>query len=145
MALPTVVSVAEDAISSVPASMKDGSLAVGATDWQTMKSVTVPASFSGVSAAVLLGIGRAMGETMAATVMISHTRELPEPTLYNVFDSTETLTTLIASSYGHVTPGELFWSALFAAGVFLLVIVTGLGIVSQIIEQRMKRKLGGKE
>jgi len=145
MALPTVVSVAEDALSSVPGSMKNGSLAVGATDWQTMKSVTVPASFSGISAAVLLGVGRAMGETMAATVMISHTRQLPEPTVYNVFDSTETLTTLIASSYGHVTPGELFWSALFAAGVFLLVIVTGLGIVSQIIEQRMKRKLGGKE
>ncbi|MFW5928812.1 MAG: phosphate ABC transporter permease subunit PstC [Halobacteriota archaeon] len=145
MALPTVVSVAEDALSSVPDSMKNGSLAVGATDWQTMKSVTVPASFSGISAAVLLGVGRAMGETMAATVMISHTRKLPEPTLYNVFDSTETLTTLIASSYGHVNPGELFWSALFAAGVFLLVIVTGLGIASQLIEQRMKRKLGGKE
>ena len=145
MALPTVVSVAEDALSSVPGSMKNGSLAVGATDWQTMKSVTVPASFSGISAAVLLGVGRAMGETMAATVMISHTRELPEPTLYNVFDSTETLTTLIASSYGHVTPGDLYWSALFAAGVFLLVIVTGLGIASQLIEQRMQRKLGGKE
>jgi len=141
MALPTVVSVAEDALSSVPESMKDGSVAMGVTDWQTMKSVSVPTAFSGISAAVLLGVGRAIGETMAATVMIAHSRRLPEPTTYNVFDSTETLTTFIAASYGHVTPGELFWSALFAAGVFLLVIVTGLGIVSQLIERRMHRKL----
>jgi phosphate transport system permease protein len=141
MALPTVVSVAEDALSAVPESMKDGSVAMGVTDWQTMKSVSIPTAFSGISAAVLLGVGRAIGETMAATVMISHSRRLPAPELYNVFDSTETLTTFIASSYGHVTPGQLFWSALFAAGVFLLVIVTGLGIVSQLIEQRMHRKL----
>ncbi|QSG04720.1 phosphate ABC transporter permease subunit PstC [Halapricum desulfuricans] len=145
MALPTVISVAEDALDAVPSAMKDGSLAVGATDWQTMQSVTVPAAFSGVSAAVLLGIGRAMGETMAATVMISHSRRLPEPTGYNVFDSTETLTTFIASSYGHVTPGETFWSALFAAGVVLLVIVTGLGIASQLVEMRMQRKLQGNQ
>lgn len=141
MALPTVVSVAEDALSAVPESMKDGAVAMGVTDWQTMKSVSIPAAFSGISAAVLLGVGRAIGETMAATVMISHSRRLPEPELYNVFDSTETLTTFIAASYGHVTPGQLFWSALFAAGVFLLLIVTGLGIVSQLIERRMHRKL----
>jgi phosphate ABC transporter membrane protein 1, PhoT family (TC 3.A.1.7.1) len=67
MALPTVVSVAEDALSSVPESMKSGSLAMGTTDWQTMTSITLPAAFSGVSAAVLLGVGRAIGETMAAT------------------------------------------------------------------------------
>ncbi|PCR91142.1 phosphate ABC transporter permease subunit PstC [Natrinema ejinorense] len=144
MALPTVVSVAEDALSAVPESMKDGSLAMGATEWQTMKSVSVPTAFSGISAGVLLGIGRAIGETMAATVMISHSRRLPRPELYNAFDSTETLTTFIAASYGHVTPGEMFWSTLFAAGVLLLVIVTGLGIVSSLIERRMHRKLEGQ-
>ncbi|WP_245779507.1 phosphate ABC transporter permease subunit PstC [Halostagnicola kamekurae] len=142
MALPTVISVAEDALSAVPESMKDGSLAMGVTDWQTMKSVSIPTAFSGISAAVLLGVGRAIGETMAATVIIAHSRRLPGPELYNVFDSTETLTTLIASSYGNATPGSKFMSALFAAGVLLLVIVTGLGIVSQLIEQRMHRKLG---
>jgi len=141
MALPTVVSVAEDALSAVPNSVKDGSVAMGATDWQTMKSISIPTAFSGISAAVLLGIGRAIGETMAATVMIAHSRRLPGPELYNVFDSTETLTTFIASSYGHVTPGSQFWSALFAAGVLLLLIVTGLGIISQLIQQRMQRKL----
>jgi phosphate transport system permease protein len=68
---------------------------------------------------------------------------VPEPTAYNVFDSTETLTTLIASSYGPATPGSTFWSALFAAGVLLLVIVSGLGIVSELIQRRMERKLRG--
>jgi phosphate transport system permease protein len=144
MALPTVVSVAEDAISTVPESMKSGSLAMGATEWQTMKHVTVPAAFSGVSAAVLLGIGRAMGETMAATVMIAHAQELPQP-IYDVFDSTETLTTLIAGNFGPAVGTEFYLSGLFAAGVVLFVIVTGLSIVSQHIERRMERKLGGKE
>lgn len=142
MALPTVVSVAEDAISSVPAAMKDGALAMGATDWQTMKSVTVPAAFSGISAAVLLGIGRAMGETMAATVMIAHVQELPDP-VYDVFDSGETLTTLIAGNYGPAVGTEFYLSALFAAGVVLFFIVTVLSVASQYVERRMQRTLGG--
>ena len=141
MALPTVVSVAEDAIAAVPGAMKDGSLALGATDWQTIKSVTLPASFSGVSAAVLLGVGRAVGETMAATVILPHQQAFPEP-FYDVWGGTETLTSLIASQYG-VASG-LQMSALFAAGVVLFVTVLLLSIGSQLIEARMREKLGGE-
>jgi phosphate transport system permease protein len=141
MALPTVVSVAEDAISSVPGPMKDGSLALGATDWQTTTAVTLPAAFSGVSAAVLLGIGRAVGETMAATVILAHAQVLPDP-LYDVFGNTETLTSLIASQYGIASGTQM--SALFAAGVVLFVTVLGLSIGSQYIERRMERTLGGE-
>ncbi|WP_435175567.1 phosphate ABC transporter permease subunit PstC [Halorussus sp. AFM4] len=140
MALPTVVSVAEDAIGSVPESMKSGSLALGATDWQTVKSVTVPASFSGVSAAVLLGVGRAVGETMAVTVMLPHQQVLPDP-IYDVFRGTETLTSLIAGQYGVASGNQM--SALFAAGVVLFVTVLGLSIASQLVEAHMERKLGG--
>jgi len=142
MALPTVVSVAEDALSSVPDSMKDGALALGATDWQTMKSVTLPAAFSGVSAAVLLGLGRAIGETMAATIMLAHTKSIPEP-LYDVFTNGETLTSVIAFEYGNA--GDLQLDALFAAGVVLFVTVMALSVGSQVIERRMERKLGGRE
>ncbi|WP_121823510.1 phosphate ABC transporter permease subunit PstC [Halostella salina] len=141
MALPTVVSVAEDALSTVPDPMKDGSLAMGVTDWQTMKSITIPAGFSGVSAAVLLGVGRAIGETMAATVIIGHNQELPEP-LYNVFGNTETLTSLIASQYGNADGTHL--QALFAAGVVLFITVLVISIASQRIEERMERKLRGE-
>lgn len=142
MSLPTVVSVAEDAIDSVPEAMKSGSLALGSTDWQTIKNVTIPASFSGVSAAVLLGVGRAVGETMAVTVMLPHQQVLPDP-VYDVFAGTETLTSLIAGQYGNASGLQI--SALFAAGVVLFVTVLGLSIGSQLIEAHMKRKLGGKQ
>jgi phosphate transport system permease protein len=141
MALPTVVSVAEDALNSVPESMKSGSLAMGTTDWQTMTSITIPAAFSGVSAAVLLGVGRAIGETMAATVMLRGVPQLTEP-LYNVFYGQETLTSLIARNYGEADGLQM--DALFAAGVILFVTVLIISIASQYIEWRMQRKLGGE-
>jgi phosphate transport system permease protein len=141
MALPTVVSVAEDALSAVPESMKSGSLAVGTTDWQTMTSITIPAAFSGVSAAVLLGVGRAIGETMAATVMLRGVPGLTEP-LVNVFYGQATLTSLIASNYGDADGLQM--DALFAAGVILFITVMAISIGSQYIEWRMRRKLGGE-
>jgi phosphate transport system permease protein len=140
MALPTVVSVAEDALSSVPESMKSGSLAVGTTDWQTMTSITLPAAFSGVSAAVLLGVGRAIGETMAATVMLRGVPRLTDP-LVNVFYGQETLTSLIARNYGDADGLQM--DALFVAGVILFVTVLLISIGSQYIEYRMRRELGG--
>lgn len=142
MALPTVVSVAEDAIDSVPGSMKDGSMALGATNWQTVQSVTLPAAFSGVSSAILLGVGRAVGETMAATVILAHVTELPDP-LWDVFTNTDTLTGLIASQYGIASGSQM--SALFAAGVVLFVTVLLLSLASQAIESRMRQKLGGEK
>jgi phosphate transport system permease protein len=142
MALPTVVTVAEDALSTVPESMKSGSLAMGSTDWQTTKSVTIPAALSGVSAGVLLGVGRAMGETMAATVMLSHTKGFPTP-VFDVFTNFgETLTTVIAFEGGNASGVHM--SALFAAGVVLFFMVMVLSVTSQWIEWRMHRKLGGE-
>lgn len=140
MALPTVVSVAEDALSSVPESMKSGSLAMGTTDWQTMTSITLPAAFSGVSAAVLLGVGRAIGETMAATVMLRGVPQLTKP-LYNAFYGQETLTSLIANNYGEADGLQM--DALFVAGVILFITVLVISIGAQYIEWRMRRKLGG--
>ncbi|WP_336001020.1 phosphate ABC transporter permease subunit PstC [Halorientalis halophila] len=140
MALPTVVSVAEDALSSVPESMKSGSLAMGTTDWQTMTSITLPAAFSGVSAAVLLGVGRAIGETMAATVMLRGVPQLTKP-LYNAFYGQETLTSLIANNYGEADGLQM--DALFVAGVILFITVLFISIGAQYIEWRMHRKFGG--
>jgi phosphate transport system permease protein len=141
MALPTVVSVAEDALNSVPESMKNGSLAVGTTDWQTMTSITLPAAFSGVSAAVLLGVGRAIGETMAATVMLRGVPKLTDP-IYNVFYGQETLTSLIARNYGEADGLQM--DALFVAGVILFVTVLVISVGSQYVEWRMRRKFGGE-
>ncbi|MDH5018658.1 phosphate ABC transporter permease subunit PstC [Halobacterium rubrum] len=141
MALPTIVSVAEDALSTVPEAMKSGALAVGTTNWQTMKSVTVPSAFSGVSAAVLLGVGRAMGETMAATVMIPHTKGFADP-VYDVFGGVgETLTTVIAFEGGNATGRHI--EGLFAAGVVLFAMVLVLSVTAQLIQARMRSKYGG--
>ncbi len=140
MALPTVVSVAEDALSSVPGSMRDGSIAMGATQWQTMKSISIPAAFSGISAAVILGLGRAIGETMAVAAIMAAGVGLADP-LYDVFDASATLTSLIATQYGSASESTL--DVLFVAGVILFVIVAGMSVVSQAVERRMKRKLKG--
>ena len=143
MALPTVVTVAEDALSTVPESIKSGSLAMGSTQWQTTKSVTLPAGLSGVSAGVLLGVGRAMGETMAATVMLSHTKGFPSP-VFDVFSNYgETLTTVIAFEGGNAS--GIHMSALFAGGVVLFGMVMVLSVASQYVEWRMHRKLGGDQ
>ncbi len=143
MALPTVVSVSEDAITAVPNPIKDGSVALGLTDWQTLNNITLPAAISGITSATLLGVGRAVGETMAATVILGHAQILPEP-LYNIFGNTETLTSLIASQYGHASPGTLHLQALFLAGFVLFITVLIISIISQKIETKMKRKLEGK-
>jgi len=143
MALPTVVTVAEDALSTVPESIKSGALAMGSTQWQTTKSVTIPAGLSGVSAGVLLGIGRAMGETMAATVMLTHTKGFPSPA-FDVFSNYgETLTTVIAFEGGNAS--GIHMSALFAGGVVLFAMVMLLSVTSQYVEWRMHRKLGGEQ
>jgi phosphate transport system permease protein len=141
MALPTVVSVAEDALSSVPRSMKDGSAAMGATQWQTMKSISIPAAFSGISAGLILGLGRAIGETMAVAAIMAAGVGLANP-LFDVFDAGATLTSLIATNYGSASESTV--DVLFIAGVILFVIVAGMSVLSQFIERRMREKLRGE-
>lgn len=143
MALPTVVTVAEDALSAVPESIKSGALAMGSTNWQTTKSVTIPAALSGISAGILLGVGRAMGETMAATVMLSHTKGFPFPFVDVFSNYGETLTTVIAFEGGNAS--GIHMSALFAGGVVLFVMVMLLSVTSQWVEWRMHAQLGGEQ
>jgi phosphate transport system permease protein len=141
MALPTVVSVAEDALSAVPDSMGDGSVAVGATKWQTIKSISIPAAFSGISAAVILGLGRAIGETMAVAAILAAGVGLADP-LFDPLASSATLTGFIATSYGSAS--ESLLEVLFVAGVMLFTIVAGMSVVSQYIEKRVRSNLQGE-
>jgi len=141
MALPTVVSVGEDALSSVPDSMGDGSIAMGATSWQTMQSISIPAAFSGISAGLILGLGRAIGETMAVAAIMASGTQFANP-LFDVFDANATLTSLIATQYGSAS--ESTKAVLFVAGVMLFVIVASMSVVSLAVERRMKAKLRGQ-
>jgi phosphate transport system permease protein len=121
MALPTIVSVSEDAISAVPREYKEGSLAIGATRWQTISRVLVPAALSGIAAAIILGIGRAVGETMAVMMVAGNAAIIPDP-VWNILSPLRTLTGTLGIEMGEVPIGSAHYNALFGVAVVLLVI-----------------------
>jgi phosphate transport system permease protein len=121
MALPTIISVSEDAISSVPCEYREGSLAIGATRWQTISRVIVPAALSGIAAAIILGIGRAIGETMAVLMVAGNAAIIPEP-IWNILSPLRTLTGTLGIEMGEVSVGSLHYNALFGVAIVLLII-----------------------
>ncbi len=130
MILPTVVSIAEDAIRAVPLDYKEGSLALGATHWQTIHLVLLPAARSGLVAAVILGMGRALGETMAMVMVLGNAIAFPISPL----DSARTVTTNIA--VGITEASGLHRSALFATGVVLFVLIAILNSMAHFGTRR---------
>jgi phosphate transport system permease protein len=139
MALPTIISVSEDAISSVPKEFRDGSLAVGATRWQTMSRVIVPASLSGITAAIILGTGRAIGETMAVLMVTGNAAIIPDP-IWNVLSPVRTLTGTLGIEMGEVAIGSSHYHALFGIAVVLLVITLIVNLLAMVILGRIKEK-----
>lgn len=117
MAMPTIVSIAEDALYSVPKSYKEGALALGATRWQAIWRVMLPAASSGILAAVMLGIGRVIGETMAVMMITGNSAVIPQSILQPV----RTLTATIAAEMGEAVVGSEHYFALFAIGIVLFV------------------------
>ncbi len=117
MILPTIISISIDSIQAVPNSYREGSLALGATRWQTTYMVTIPAAKSGIIASIILGMGRAIGETMAVIMVAGNAVKIPGSPL----DSVRTLTANIALEMGYATGRHR--EALFATGVVLLVII----------------------
>ena len=140
MALPTIISVSEDAISSVPCEYREGSLATGATRWQTISRVIVPAALSGIAAAIILGIGRAIGETMAVIMVTGNAAIIPSP-IWNVLSSVRTLTGTLGIEMGDVAVGSEHYHALFGVAVVLLIItliinISALAILSHLRDGR---------
>ena len=118
MAMPTIVSIAEDALYSLPKSYKEGALALGATHWQAIHRVLLPAASSGILAAVMLGIGRVIGETMAVMMITGNAAVIPQSILQPV----RTLTATIAAEMGEAVVGAEHYFALFAVGIVLFVL-----------------------
>jgi phosphate transport system permease protein len=137
MALPTIVSVSEDAISAVPREYKEGSLATGATRWQTISRVIVPSALSGITAAIILGMGRAIGETMAVLMVTGNAAVIPQP-LWNVLSPVRTLTATLGIETGEVPVGSLHYSALFGIAVVLLVMTLAINIIATVILGRIR-------
>ncbi len=132
MALPTVVSVAEDAITAVPREYRAGSLALGATRWQTICRVTVPAARSGIIAAVMLGIGRAVGETMAVMMVTGNAAVIP----HTIFQPVRTMTATIAAEMGETVHYSPHYHALFVLGAVLFLITFGVNLIADVALRR---------
>lgn len=139
IAIPTIVSVAEDALDSVPRSYRDASLALGATNWQTIWRVTLPAARSGVLTAVMLGIGRAIGETMTVMMVTGNAAVLPEG-LGALFAPVRTLTATIAAEMGEVASGSVHYHVLFFIGIVLFLIALVVNVTASLLTQRRESR-----
>ncbi|MGB2965761.1 MAG: phosphate ABC transporter permease subunit PstC [Anaerolineales bacterium] len=139
IAIPTVVSVAEDALDAVPKSYRDASLAIGATEWQTIWRVTLPAARSGVLTAVMLGIGRAIGETMTVMMVTGNAPILPKG-LSDLFSPVRTMTATIAAEMGEVANGSVHYHVLFLIGIILFLISLAVNITASAVVFRQKKR-----
>ncbi|MDD3243078.1 MAG: phosphate ABC transporter permease subunit PstC [Eubacteriales bacterium] len=134
MILPTIISISEDALRAVPRAYKEGSLALGASHSQTIFKVLLPAARSGILSALVLGVGRAIGETMAVILVAGNTPQIPT----SLFDSVRTLTINIAFEMSYAE--GLHREALFATGVVLFLFIMALNILLNVLTRRREKK-----
>jgi phosphate ABC transporter permease protein PstC len=142
MFIPYLTTICEDALRAVPSEFKEGSMAMGANKWQTLRHVTIPAASSGITAAVLLNIGSIIGETMAVLLVVGNVARLPSP-IYNIFDQGATFTSVIAGEMGEVARGSMHYHVLFAVGFILLIVVSILSLIADLTRERIRKKFGG--
>lgn len=135
MIFPIIISVTDEVIQAVPDGLREASLALGATRWQTIKSVVLRQAWPGVTAAVVLGISRAFGETMAVMMVVGNVAKVPG----SIFDPAYPLTALIANNYGEMMSIPLYDSALMGGALVLLIIVFGFNTVSRAVLVRAIR------
>ena len=139
IAIPTIVSIAEDALDSVPQSYREGALAVGATRWQTIWRVTLPAARSGVLTAVMLGIGRALGETMAV-MMVTGNAPVMATRWNSLFMPARTMTATIAAEMGEVANASTHYHVLFFIGLVLFLISLAVNVAASSVVFRQKKR-----
>ena len=132
MALPTIITVAEDAMRTVPRAMKEASLALGATHWQTIYRVIIPYSKSGITSAAVLGIGRAIGETMAVLMVTGNAAVIP----HTLLEPVRTIPATIAAELGEASAGSGHYQALFALGCILFLITMIISISIEFIGKK---------
>jgi len=139
MSLPVVVSISEDALHAVPEEFKEASYALGATKWETIWHVCIPAALSGITAAIMLGVGRAIGETMTVLMVAGGALAVPiSPT-----DPMTTMTAAIASGIGNAVRGGLQYQALFAIGLILFILTLVVNLVAERVLEQQKRNFAG--
>lgn len=135
MALPTIITIAEDAIHAVPRTYKEASYAVGATKWQTLRKVIIPAAAPGIIAAVMLGVGRAIGETMTVLMATGNASILPT----SMFDSVKTMTATIAIEMGEVPYQTTHYFALYAIATVLFLMTLAANMLGEYFINRFRK------
>jgi phosphate transport system permease protein len=135
MALPTIISISEDAIVSVPRTYKEAAFGLGATQWQTLWRIILPSASSGIIAAVMLGIGRVIGETMVVMMVTGNAPVIPK----SILEPLRTLTATIAGEMGETVGGSEHYFALFAVGVVLFIITFMINFVADVCMRRAKK------
>jgi phosphate transport system permease protein len=139
IAIPTVVSIAEDALDSVPRSYREGAWALGATKWQTIWRVTLPAARSGVLTAVMLGVGRAIGETMTV-MMVTGNAPVLATSPAALFSPVRTMTATIAAEMGEVANGSVHYHTLFFIGLVLFIISLAVNVTASAVVFRSQKR-----
>ncbi|WP_040207999.1 phosphate ABC transporter permease subunit PstC [Neobacillus jeddahensis] len=134
MILPTITTIATDAISSLPKSLREGSYALGATRWQTIRKVLIPAALPSLLTAIVLGMARAFGEALAVQMVIGNVRNLPT----SILDASATLTTIITLNMGHTTYGSVENNTLWSMGLILLVMSFAFILLIRYLSSRRK-------
>lgn len=134
--IPVIASLTEDALHSIPNDLRMASYGLGATKWQTISKVILPAAFSGVSASIILGFGRAIGETMIVLMAAGNAANITS----NIFLSVRTMTATIAAEMGEVSQGSDHYYSLFFIGIVLFTITFFLNLIAEIIINRMRKK-----
>ncbi len=140
MALPTIISISEDSLTAVPREYKEAALALGSSDWEALRNVTLPAAKPGILTAILLGFGRAIGETMAVLMATGNSPLLA----FNPLQSILAMTSLIARDFGEVAIGSIWYHSIFAVALILLIITllvnwVATSVVSKKIGWRIRR------
>ncbi len=136
MSIPVMVSIGEDALKAVPDSYREAAIALGATRWQLIWRALLPAAKNGLLAAVLLGVGRAVGETMAVLMATGHAVNVP----HSIFDSVRTLTATIAAELGEASEGSPHYRVLFLIGILLFTITFIVNLVADFVVKGIKNK-----
>lgn len=136
MAAPIMTTIAEDALKAVPDSYREAAEAMGATRWQVIVRVVLPAAKNGLLGAVLLGVGRGFGETMAVLMASGHSINIP----HGVFDSVRALTATIAAELGETAQGSYHYRALFTLGILLFVVTFAINLAADLVVRGVKRQ-----
>ncbi len=136
MSVPIIVSIAEDALKAVPDSYREAALALGATNWQVVYRVLLPSAKNGLLAAVLLGIGRSVGETMAVLMATGHAVQIP----HGLLDSVRTLTANIAAELGEASASSDHYHVLFLTGVLLFILTFAVNLTADFVIRGIRRK-----